>query len=285
MWRYILLQFNLDKRILPLIIIAICVICHCKPKNQLYPIYWDYVYWEYMLPHETLEIFSPIWWQSISVTLILILVFLFLGKWANPKNREKLAKFIGIVLIIRTIGIHFYWDYLGIWEIESSLPLHLCGLSAILSGLVIFWRKQMAYECLYYWGLPGAFHSLMTPEFTIGSSGLLFYEFYLSHGGIILSAIYLTFLLGMRPRKGSWWKVFLWSQLLIPIIGFVNFILDANYMYLCIKPIAKNPFLFGEWPWYVLGIECAAIVHFFVIYLPFAYLYHVKITNDTASVN
>ena len=235
-----------------------------------------------MISHETLEIFSLLWWQSNFTTLFVILVFLFLGKWFNPGNREKLAQAIGTILIIRTIGVHFYWDYLGIWTIESSLPLHLCGLSAVLSGIILFWRKQWAYECLYFWGIPGAFHSLLTPEFTVGSNGFLFYEYYLSHGGIMLSAIYLTLVLGMRPQKGSWFKVFLWSQLLIPIIGSINFALNANYMYLCIKPIAKNPFLIGEWPWYLLGVECAVILHFFVIYLPFAYLYRQTEVNKQA---
>jgi hypothetical integral membrane protein (TIGR02206 family) len=235
-----------------------------------------------MIPHETLEIFSLLWWQSNFTTLFVILVFLFMGKWFNPGNREKLAQAIGTILIIRTIGVHFYWDYLGIWTIESSLPLHLCGLSAVLSGIILFWRKQWAYECLYFWGIPGAFHSLLTPEFTVGSNGFLFYEYYLSHGGIILSAIYLTWVIGMRPRKGSWWKVFIWSQLLIPIIGCINFVLTANYMYLCIKPIAKNPFLIGEWPWYILGIELAALLHFFIVYLPFAYLFHKAKVNKQA---
>ena len=233
-----------------------------------------------MIPHETLEIFTPLWWQSNIATLFLILSFLFLGKWFNLKNREKLAKVIGIVLILRTVGVHFYWDYLSIWTIESSLPLHLCGLSAILSGIVLFWRRQWAYECLYFWGLPGAFHSLCTPEFTHGRESLLFYEYYLSHGGIILSAIYLTWILGMRPRKGSWWKIFLWSQLLVPIIGFINWILDANYMYLCIKPIVNNPFLIGEWPWYILSIELAGLMHFFIIYTPFLYLYRLAEVNE-----
>ena len=237
-----------------------------------------------MIPHETLEIFSYLWWKTNLITIGAIVLLLFLAKRVKPANKESLVKVIGAVLIFRTVGVHFYWDYLGIWMIESSLPLHLCGLSAILSGVVIFWRKQLAYECLYFWGLPGAFHSLMTPEFTIGTDGILFYEYYLSHGGIILSAIYLTWILGMRPRKGSWWKIFFWSQLLVPIIGFVNWTLDANYMYLCIKPIAKNPFLIGEWPWYFLGIEFAALIHFFIIYLPFAYLYHLAKVNTSDKV-
>ena len=223
-----------------------------------------------MIEHETLEIFSSLWWQTNLITIGIIISLLLLGRCLNPNNRETLARLIGAVLIYRTVGVHFYWDHLGIWTIESSLPLHLCGLSAILSGIVIFWRNQIAYECLFYWGLPGAFHSLLTPEFTQGTGGLLTIEFYLSHGGILLSAIYLTWILGMRPRQGSWWKIFLWSQLLVPTIGSINWLLDANYMYICTKPIVDNPLLFEEWPWYFLGMEFVAIVHFFIIYIPFA---------------
>tara|TARA_B100001029_G_scaffold178749_1_gene186225 strand:+ start:138 stop:827 length:690 start_codon:yes stop_codon:yes gene_type:complete len=221
-----------------------------------------------MIPHKTLEVFSQLWWQSNIVTVSIIFIFLLVGKLINLKNKEIVAKFIGTILISRSIGVHFYWDYLGIWNIQSSLPLHLCGISAILSGIVLFWRNQLAYECLFYWGITGAFHSLLTPEFTIGMDGLLFYEYYLSHGGILLSALYLTIVIGMKPRFGSWWKIFLFSQLLIPIIGSINWYINANYMYLCIKPIANNPFLIGEWPWYIIGIEFAALIHFFIIYIP-----------------
>ena len=148
-----------------------------SPNFQLQDKANIFVYSPAMIPHETLEIFSLLWWQSNFTTLFVILVFLFMGKWFNPNNREKLAQAIGTILIIRTIGVHFYWDYLGIWTIESSLPLHLCGLSAVLSGIILFWRKQWAYECLYFWGIPGAFHSLLTPEFTVGSNGFIFYEY------------------------------------------------------------------------------------------------------------
>ena len=223
-----------------------------------------------MIEHETLEIFGSLWWQTNLITIGIIVLLLLLGRRLNPKNKEVLARIIAAVLIYRTVGIHFYWDHLGTWTIESSLPLHLCGLSAILSGIVIFWRNQMAYEFLFYWGLPGAFHALLTPEFTHGTGGFLTIEYYLSHGGILLSAIYLTWILGMRPRQGSWWKIFLWSQLLVPTIGSINWILDANYMYICAKPIADNPLLFGEWPWYFLGIELVAILHYSIIYIPFA---------------
>ena len=107
----------------------------------------------------------------------------------------------------------------------------------------------------------------------MGWEGLLFYEYYISHGGIILSAMYLTFVLGMKPRKLSWWRIFIWSQLLLPIIGFVNWLLSANYMYLCIKPIVDNPLIIGEHPYYYIGFEFIGLLNIILFYYLFVKLF------------
>ena len=41
-------------------------------------------------------------------------------------------------------------------------------------------------------------------------------------------------------------------------------------MYLAEKPMVDNPFLIGEWPWYIVGLELVLILHIAIIYLPFA---------------
>jgi len=180
---------------------------------------------------------------------------------------------IGIILLVRFFMMEWYTRHIGLWTIQSNLPLQMCGISAILSGIVPLWRNQTAYEFLYYWGIPGAFHSMITPEFTIGTKGLLFWEYYFSHGGIILSALFLTFYLGMRPGKGSWWKIFLWTQPVLLITGVINYILDANYMYLCIPPEVNNPFVIGAFPFHLISLEFAGILHFGVMYIPFGIKY------------
>ena len=222
-----------------------------------------------MTPHETISIFSPLWWQANTMTVAVIVGILFAGKKLSPGQRERLAVVIGVILLARWVLYHPYVMSLGKWNVRSNLPLHMCGLSALLSGIVLFWRNQWAYEFLYYWGIPGAFHSLLTPEFTSGREGLLFSEYFLSHGGIIVSALYLTLVLGMRPRKGSWWRIAIWTQPVLVVIGLLNWVLDANYMYLCEKPIANNPFVFGNWPWYIIGLEIAGLIHAIIIYSPF----------------
>lgn len=191
----------------------------------------------------------------------------------TSKQVAYFAIVIGVVLIARSILVHPYVAYLKGWDIYNNLPLHMCGLAAIISGVIMFYRKQWLYELLYYWGIPGAFHSLLTPEFTQGTEGLLFIEYYIAHGGIIFSALFCTLILGFKPAKGSWWKIFLWSQLLLPVIGGFNWLIDANYMYLCEPPIVDNPFIIGDFPEHLIGLEIAGLLHFALVYLPFGLKY------------
>lgn len=191
----------------------------------------------------------------------------------TSKQVAYFAIVIGVVLIARSILVHPYVAYLKGWDIYNNLPLHMCGLAAIISGVIMFYRKQWLYELLYYWGIPGAFHSLLTPEFTQGTEGLLFIEYYIAHGGIIFSALFCTLILGFKPEKGSWWKIFLWSQLLLPVIGGFNWLIDANYMYLCEPPIVDNPFIIGDFPEHLIGLEIAGLLHFALVYLPFGLKY------------
>jgi len=222
-----------------------------------------------LIPHEIISTFSSLWWDATIVSCFIIFVFINIGANLPTGKKFFLGKAIGFILFVNFICFHLYQLYFGIWSASYSLPLHLCGLSSILSFLIFFFRKQWLYELLFYWGIPGAFHSLMTPEFTLGKDGFLFYEYYVSHGGILLSALYCTFVLSFKPRLGSWWKVFLLSQSLILIVGMLNWLLDANYMYFSQKPIVDNPFLIGEWPWYIFFIDLFAMVHFLLIYIPF----------------
>ena len=222
-----------------------------------------------MTPHQTIPLFGDLWWESNVVTFLVIVLILLWGKYNTKKQNQYLAHVIGFILLLRFFWAEWYTWSIDLWNIQSNLPLQMCGMSAILSGIVPFWRNQIAYEFLYYWGIPGAFHSIITPEFTIGTEGPLFWEYYISHGGIILAALFLTIYLGMKPRKGSWWKIFLWTQPVLVIVGLINYVLDANYMYLCIPPKVNNPFIIGRFPYYLVFLEIAGLLHFSIVYIPY----------------
>ena len=71
-------------------------------------------------------------------------------------------------------------------------------------------------------------------------------------------------------RKGSLLNTFLISNGAVFIIGFLNKIIghDANYWFVCRKPGGDNPFLIGEWPYYLYTFVTAAFILMFIVYIP-----------------
>jgi uncharacterized membrane protein YwaF len=119
---------------------------------------------------------------------------------------------------------------------------------------------------MVFWGLPGAFHSIITPELTHGFSPFLYAEYYIAHAGIFAMAVFASAVYGMKLRKHSWFRVWLFTQPVLALVGLTNYLTGGNYMYLSEKPIADNPFVIGEWPWYILGLELAGLLHFGAVY-------------------
>ncbi len=222
-----------------------------------------------MNEHQILEIFTPIWWKATLLCLLAIFITLLIGKQLTKKGQKIMRLGLGVLFLSSAIAIHPYLIYLGKWSTQTSLPLHLCTLSGLLSGLVMLKPNQIGYEFLLYWGIPGGFHSILTPEFLHGTEGLLLFEYYFLHGNLLLSSLYLSCILKMKPRKNSWLTIFLWTQLCLPVIGGINWILNSNYMYISEKPLAENPFIIGEWPWYIVILELVMLAHFYFVYLLF----------------
>ena len=119
--------------------------------------------------------------------------------------------------------------------------------------------------CLFV-AIPSGVHAILTPEMTKGVSDWMYFDFYFLHSGLILVPLYLTILLGMKVRKGSWWRTILRLQIPIAIIFPINFLLESNYFFIRYKPDLNNPFLIGEWPIYILFLELIMLVHVLIIY-------------------
>ena len=199
-----------------------------------------------------------------------------ISKQQSAENRQKqIALFMAFVLGLNVLASHIYFASLGMWTLQNNLPLHLCAMSEILAVFMLITRSQRLYELLIFWSA-GAIHAFITPELTHGYGAYQVLAYCVSHGGVILVAFYGTWVMGFQPRKYSWFKVFLFTQLCLPVIGFINYLCGSNYMYLAQKPGANNPFIIGEWPWYIVSLELVVLVHFYLFYQMHRYLVHVK---------
>ena len=61
----------------------------------------------------------------------------------------------------------------------------------------------------------------------------------------------------------------IWKFMFNYDLGILNYLLNANYMYLCAKPPVDNALLIGEWPFYILAMEFIAGLMFIALLLPF----------------
>jgi len=216
--------------------------------------------------HVAMEPFTTLWWTCILLVCLVITLLLLLPKyfsWAKSKNYSKL---LAGILLSNLIIENLYAYTTNNWSIQSNLPLHMCGLSGLMSILLLFNFNTRMAHLVYYWGLTGGFYSLLTPEFDQGDQGFFFYSYFIGHGGLILTCAYMIIHHKFRPEANSWLKIFLITQIAAIAIGLFNWATGSNYMYLLTPPTVDNPLIIGNWPWYILVFEVLAIVHFYLFY-------------------
>lgn len=205
------------------------------------------------------------WWGLISAIIFICLGIIAVKKSPN-RIRQSLLNTLGIILLVEVVITHIYLLFFqGTWSLQDSLPLHLCRISVIIAGLALISKNQKLYEWSVYLGLPGGLHSILTPELTQGNSGWMMFDYYFTHSMLLFTPIILTFFNERKPQRNAILNAFIYVNLLVIIVFPLNYILNSNYMYLAQKPIAKNPFLIGKWPWYILGLELAGILHMFIM--------------------
>ena len=163
---------------------------------------------------------------------------------------------------IATVGVHEF--------VREYMPLHVCGITVFAVVVMLVFRRQMAYEIAYFWGLVGATNAVVTPQLEFGYPQYRFFQYFIAHGGIVAAALFATWGLGLRPTGRSVLRVFVLLNVLAVVLIGVNLMLGSNYMFLCQPPATQSPFFFFPWPWYLLFLDGIALVLFYVLFIPFS---------------
>ena len=216
------------------------------------------------MAHTLLEPFSHLWYLYTSIVVIAIIaLFLLLRK---KKNLNKISKIIGFIILIQIICLNIYLIFVTKSRtLHESLPLSLCRASIILSALALILRKPFFIQWAVYLGISGGIQSILTPDFSYGNSLFLTFDYYFVHGMLIFIPIFLIYSMKFRLQKFSSIKTFLYGNVMLAIIFPLNFLIGSNYMYLKEKPLVNNILLVGNWPWYIIAFEVAAIIHILIM--------------------
>ena len=207
---------------------------------------------------------------SALITLTVLGSFLvWLGMRSDDLKKERIFKGISYVLSSVIIVWAIIESSLGRFYFETDLPLIFCNFFALILPVFAFFRTQRMFNLLYYIVLAGAIQAIITPGLKFNFPHYEFLKFWTVHVGLIVFVIYQMVVFKLRPTLKGIWQTFLFIQIyMVTIIG-VNWVLDANYLYLNVKPEHGTLLaLLGGWPWYIVWMDIILIPYFFILYAP-----------------
>jgi hypothetical integral membrane protein (TIGR02206 family) len=215
-------------------------------------------------------LFGPGHLSVLAVLFVFGVFFLsFRGASAASRRRARLSL---ALLMAATEGSYHLWMFvIDRWTVQAMLPLHLCSALIWTAAYTLVTRNERTYEFVYLLGIGAALQALLTPE--AAGYGIPHYralETLAAHGLLIIAALYLTVVEGLRPMPRSIRRVVLGTLAYMVVVTGVNLAVGGNYMYTLGKPATASLLdAFGPWPWYLVPMIGVGILNCLLMYLPF----------------
>ncbi|VXB07094.1 conserved membrane hypothetical protein [Bacillus sp. 349Y] len=220
------------------------------------------------------ELFSVSHITAILLTIAGIL-FLFLVRNKMSHKGKRVLKICLIAsLFLSELTFQLWYLIKGEWTIETNLPFQLCSLSIYLCVIMLLTKSYRLFEVTYFASMAGALIAMITPELFYGFPHIRYFQFFIAHAAIILSAFFMIWMEEFHVRFTSVLRAFISLNAIAVVVYFIDRITGANYMFLAHKPYNLSPIDYlGPYPWYLLSLEFVAFFVFLLLYLPF-FLYN-----------
>ncbi|HEY3313042.1 MAG TPA: TIGR02206 family membrane protein [Anaerolineales bacterium] len=215
-------------------------------------------------------LFGPAHLATLLVLALFILALTRL-KGASELTRSKVRWTLAIMIWTAESSWHLWNIYNGTWTAQTMLPLHMCSLLIWLSGFMLILKNYSIYEFVYFLGIGGALQALLTPEVGIyGFPHFRYIQTTTAHGLLVTSGIYMTVVEGFRPTWNSIKRIFIYANIYMLIVFFINLALGSDYLFINAKPATASIMdILPAWPWYIPWLEVLALVTCLLLYIPF----------------
>ncbi len=217
-------------------------------------------------------LFGPDHLLTVAVVLAASVTLpLWVRRTCSQRQGRLLAAGLGVFAVVQEVAK--IWLRVSVYDhrFVEVLPLHFCSAGILLTAVLMLWRNTLAFELVYFWGFSGALQAILTPDLEESFPDPLYLTYFLSHGLIILGALYAILVFRFRPSPGSIWRVYVITAIYsFGLIAPLNLVLDTNYIYLRHKPAGASLLDYlGPWPWYLAVVAVLAWVFFAAAYSPF----------------
>jgi len=195
-----------------------------------------------------------------------------LAAWVRKRPGVARRVRLGIAAAVATNELVYYgWAAAHGWLAPPrGLPLNLCDVALWLTVFALAADQPWAKEAVYFLGIAGSGMALLTPD--LGASARFYptLVFFVAHGSVVTSSLFLVWSGALRPRPGAWWRVLIGVNAYAALILLFDLRYGTNYMYLLEKPASASLLdLLGPWPWYIAAAEPVALVILWLLDLPF----------------
>lgn len=189
----------------------------------------------------------------------------------SENGKRNLRYFMAVALVADELSAHAWQIYWGTWTIQTMLPLQLCGVALWGSVYMLFTNNYGFYELMYFWGLGGATQALLTPDASqYGFPHYRAFQTFIAHGLLVIVPLYMTIVEGYRPTLKSFKRVFIWTNIYMVAVFFLNLAIGSNYLFIAHKPDFPTLIdMLAPWPWYILELEVIGFTIFTLLYVPF----------------
>jgi hypothetical integral membrane protein (TIGR02206 family) len=192
---------------------------------------------------------------------------------AQPGARTRLfASLFGAVLLAWFVAYQVVVLIQGDYELDFDLPLHLTDAVTLVAALALMSRRPLLFELTWFWGLTASLQAILTPD--LGADDrfptFFYWHYFVTHGGVVVAAVFLAFGLGLTARSGAVLRVFLATAAWAGVAALGDALAGGNYMFLREKPEAATLLDYmGPWPWYIFTAALVALALFELLDLPF----------------
>lgn len=177
--------------------------------------------------------------------------------WVYSKSSEKLKiiiiQAVSYLVIFNEIAFQINMIFYGIWSIETSLPLEMCYISALLIPFYSMNNQSRALKNWFFFaGFCGSLFAFINTNLSEFEQIYISIHYFFAHGLVIFIALSII-ADGYRPTWNDYYDVIKWTTVLVLIIIIINILLGSNYMFTFEKPKGINfTLLMPGWPFYFL---------------------------------
>lgn len=216
------------------------------------------------------EMFSAAHLVALVIIFVVFLtLFLSKKKWILKQQTRKLAEQLFAISLLGMELLYHVWMYAtGNWHVNSSLPLELCSISLLVAIILLWTGNRHLYDFVLFAGIGGALQALATPVLDLSFPHFRYFHFFYTHGGIILTALYFTWIKGYQPTfKGVIKTMFMLNGVAV-FVFMINWLTKGNYMFLRMKPSTGSLLDYlGPYPWYLLSLEVVTFIIFISLWI------------------